>query len=189
MPPRDYPQFVPRGDLLLRAPLFSIENKVTMLDDGPMVCDLSLQVLPEDQWIIEGVSFQASVALAPSGDDWKPPVSGLFLCPLGTEPETQDDAARDLNLRSRQVPIPLDPYTGFRNIVSTLPGATNVGAVQMVGQSGFQVSVPGGWFIRAILVLFPGGDGIVGTGPGTNSYGTLRALVRVLRNLDTFQGD
>lgn len=181
-----------RGDLMLRAPVFVVEATIDMVDgvvtdpDGPMVIDLDPRVLPEDQWVIEGVSGIAGLKNAPSTSNWLPPVSGIFLCPPSTPVETNLSAAFDINLRTRPVPIPLDPYTAFRAIPST--GLT-VGAIGMVGQSGFQVSVPGGWFIRFLLITEPGGNGITRTGPGEESYGKLTAMVRILRNLDTFEGD
>src|SRR5262245_5971073 len=116
------------GDLLLRAPVFSVEASKTMEDDGPMVIDIDPNVLPEDQWILEGVTFIAGVAVAPPDNDWLPPVSGLYLCPPSTPVEQNRDASFDINLRTRPVAIPLDPYTGFRAIVSTSPGSVAVGA-------------------------------------------------------------
>lgn len=182
-------------DILLRAPVFAIENQITMVEgaegvqdpNGPMTLDLDPNVLPEDQWIIEGVSFMGMTKIAPVDGRWLPPVSGLYICPPGTAPETQELANYQLNLRARPIPIPLDPYSGFRTFAAGI--SLWAGAVSMVGQSGFQVSVPGGWFLRAILVTRPGGAAGDPTGPGEESYGKLSALVRILRNLDLFEGD
>ena len=182
MPPRKPsivgPTLVVAGDPLLTAPAQKIEVAQTIDDDGPFTLDYDPQVLPDDQWVIEGVSALYSVNVAPADDRWKPPVSGLYLCPRGTEPETVQSSQFDLNLRTRPVPIPQDPYTAFRQFASS---GINAGAIQMVGQSGFQVSVPGGWFLRAVLVTRPGTNT---PGPGPGSYGRLTAVVRIIRKAD-----
>lgn len=184
-----------RGDLMLRAPVFIVEAFLSMTTDqvtdvdGPMTIDLDPRVLPEDQWIVEGVSGIAGVANIPTTNNWLPPVSGLWLCPPSTPQDTNLSGSFDINLRTRPVPIPLDPYTAFRTIPSTSAGSVVDGAIGMTGQSGFQVSVPGGWFARFSLITEPGGDGTTRVGPGAESYGKLTMMVRVLRNLETFEGD
>lgn len=175
----------PNGDLLVRAPVFAVENRIFMADEGPLVLDIDATVLPEDQWILEAVSFEGMIKNAPANDNWKFPVSGLFLIPPNTPTESDPDATFNLNLLSRPVPIPLSPDTAFRDFGG---GAPLAGAIGMIGQSGFQMSVPGGWSIRAILVINPGNPG-GNTGPGEESYGKLTAMVRIMRNLDVFQGD
>jgi len=190
----DVPRIVLANDPALLAPAQKIENSFQIQTGDPFVIDYDPKVLPEDQWIIEGVSALFDVAAAPAilapgppiiyADSWKPPVSGLYLCPQGTDTETTDLARGDMNFRSRPVPIPLDPYTEFRSIPSASAGAFTVGAIQFVGQSGFRVTVPGGWFIRALLVLNPGVAAPNDVGPGAGSFGKLTAVVRVIRKTD-----
>lgn len=179
MSPRD------RGDLMLRAPVFEVSADAVMAtsDDSPMVIDIDPTVLPEDQWILEGASFVAMVKNAPSNNDWMFPVSGLWLVPFNTPVERTRDAGFNLNLLSRGQAIPLSPDTGFRTFGG---GAGLAGAIGMIAQSGFQVSVPGSHTVRAILTIAPGS---ATPGPGEESYGRLTITARVMKNLELFQGD
>lgn len=173
---------------MLRSPVQLVEAIIPRLGHGgPLVIDIEAQALPEDQWILEGVSLQGMMSVAPpSTDDWKFPVSGLWLIPPFTETETAADAAAKLNLRTRPVPIPLSPDTGIRTYgANVFPDW--FAAFGMIGQSGFQVSVPGGWSIRGIFCPFPGVD--TTPGPGSETYAKLTAMIRVMRNLEVYNGD
>ncbi len=147
--------------------------------DEPLIVDLQLPATPGKHWIVELVSFVATLALrGPSTAGGFPPNSGIFLCQPGTPGESLAEAQAGINMAARPILLPLG-----------IPGA-NVGTVgasftwAMTSQAGMKTTVPLGYVLRAIVSCL---QGTATPGPGVGSRGTLTVLATLEDDRDPME--
>lgn len=147
-------------------------NVKTVADEVLVVDLLPPTPLVNAHWVVEHLCLTAVLTTRQPINGT--PVCGLFLCPGGTPPvETgiQATAPPGLTLGARPIVLPVSE----RAIPSEqIPGAGWVLNITM--QPGFKATVPGLWFLRAILNCAPA---TLTPGPGAGSIGILQATVVV----------
>jgi len=144
----------------------------TTAGQEPLIVDLLPTPTTGKHWIAEQVCCLANlVTRAPADARGMQPLSGLFLCPPGTPIETLAQAqGTTWNRDARPYALPLsDPLLNFGQL-----GAGPPYAIALTLIAGFKVTVPYGWFLRAIVTCQ---QGTASPGPGTASQGKLRALM------------
>ncbi len=145
--------------------------RVTTTDDSPLIVDLMPSPVQKCHWIIENLCLMASLASrAPSTPGGYPPLTGLFLCPPGTLPETLAQAQTDnWNMAARPILLPMGlPGGDFAEL-----GVAPPYAMALSLAAGYKLTVPINWFVRAILTC---AQGTATPGPGSGSIGVLSAL-------------
>lgn len=136
--------------------------------DEPLIVDLIPPADPRYHYIAEAIAFVAHlVTRRPDPTVGVVPISGLYLCPPETPTETTAQAVAGWNAEAR--PFPLS------SCVDSVPiGAGPPFAFSVTHAPGFKITIPVGFFLRAIVVAAPG---TATPGPGAGSFGTLRALL------------
>jgi hypothetical protein len=126
---------------------------------------------------VEQITAMTNLAVrAPSGTNGYPPLSGLFLCPPDTPGETLAQSVAGWVPEARPILLPQGlPGGNFATIGAAGPPFP----FAMTLAAGFKVTVPWGFFLRAIVVC---AAGVAAPGPGAASFGTLTALA-------TFEAD
>jgi len=156
------------SDTSLRSALSRYSQTVLTVADEPMIVDLVVSANAGQHWVAERISFLASLTSRAPDTRGVPPICGLFLCPPGTSKETNAQAVAGWNPQARPVALPLnDPYLNTAIVGTTF-------AVQMVLAPGQRVTIPFGWFLRAIIVCAAGS---ATPGPGAASSGELTAMM------------
>lgn len=141
--------------------------------DEPLVIDLPQPqgALQGSHWIVEQLMLTAHLTVRQPLTAGVPPITGLFLCPPATPIETLAQAVAGWNRDARPYPLPLNGCY----CCSTAIVGTGGFAMALVMNAGFKISVPSGWFLRAIVTCQAGN---AAPGPGALSAGTLFALLR-----------
>jgi len=145
--------------------------------DEPLIVDVVPPTDPNIHYIVESVTFLATLTGKRPSTQGAPPVSGLFLCPPNTPIETLAEAQAGWNPNARGFGLPLnDPF-----LDSAIVGGLGAPfALQLTLDTGFKRTIPKGYFIRAIIVA-QAGD--VAPGPGVGSTGVLSVLMTRERDL------
>jgi hypothetical protein len=144
----------------------------TTAGDEPLTIDLALTPTPGKHWIVEHLCLIAQLQTrAPADNRGFPPLSGLFLCPPGTPIESLATAQSTWLIEARPILLPMGLPAGDFGSIAVADAAPFPYALVMA--PGFKVTVPQGWFLRAIVTCQ---QGTATPGPGVNSRGILRAL-------------
>lgn len=153
-----------------RAASTTANGTVLTSGDEPLVVDLVPPDLTGKHWIVEHLTFLANLTTRQPGTQGVLPVSGLFLCPIGTPAPSLVEAQAGWSPSTRGLILPLnDPY-----IDSAIIGGGTPFAIGMALRAGFKITVPNGWIVRAVVIAQAG---VAAPGPGIGSSGTIRALV------------
>lgn len=156
----------------LRSGLSPYGATTTTTGQEPLVVDLTFAAQAGFHWVAERIVFVSNLVTRAPNSSGVPPITGLYLCPPGTRPESLTDAQASWNPAARPIPLPLnDPYLNYALV--NVSGVTQY-ALMMVLAPGQRVTVPYGWFLRAIVTCEAGQ---ASPGPGTGSTGTLTALM------------
>jgi hypothetical protein len=145
------------------------QSSPVLTDDSPLVIDLKQpSAFVGKHWIVEHVCFTALLKVrAPVNGT---PVNGLFLCPPGT-PDGENLALAStgigINLAARPITLPVTERAIPVEQIGLGQWVVNITLVP-----GFKMTIPGSWWLRAILNCQPGQPA---PGPGTGSYGVLQA--------------
>ncbi len=135
-----------------------------------LIVDLKPTPTINRHWIVEHLTLTANLTVrAPATTTGFPPLTGLFLCPPNTPVEPLATAQVGWLQDARPFLLPMGlPAGDFGTI-----GAGPPFAFALVLAAGFKISVPNGWFLRAIVAC---AQGTATPGPGAGSIGRLRAL-------------
>lgn len=139
-----------------------------LVDDSPMVIDLKQpSAFVGKHWILEHLCFTALLKLRPPTNGT--PVNGLFLCAPGT-PDAETLALANnglgINLAARGLVLPIS-----ERAVPVEQIGLGQWVVNMTLQPGFKMTIPGSWWVRAIMNCQPGQPT---PGPGAGSFGFLQ---------------
>jgi hypothetical protein len=151
----------------------NLTGSTTTTGQEPLIIDLPIPQTPGKHYILESASLVAKLATrGPSGASSFPPNTGLYLCPPGTPVETLADAVAGMNISARAgVLLPMGPPGAN---VATIGAGTFGFAFALTLAAGFKMTIPYGWFLRAIVVCQQGN---AAPGPGTGSIGFLSAML------------
>lgn len=137
------------------------------LGNEPLVIDLPVAPKPGEHWILDNVTAEGTLTLAaPPAGQLASPVSGFFLIPQNTPPETLAQAAAGISFDARTIPLPI--------LASIVPLAAGGWAYALFYNGVAGRTIPAGWTIRMIISCNPG---VAAPGPGVGSTGLLIATV------------
>jgi len=152
-------------------------SAVTVANE-PLIVDVLFPSNPGEHYIIELATLKANLTVRqPNAAGSFPPLSGLFLCPPGTPTELLAEAQAGWSMNARPVLLPLGPPGAN---VGTI-GAGPAFAFALVLAPGFKITVPYGWFLRAIVTC---AQGTLTPGPGALSLGVLTVMACKERDVD-----
>ncbi len=167
------------------AGLQNLTGSTTTTGQEPLIVDLPIPQTPGKHYIVEQVSLIALlVTRGPSTAAAFPPNTGLFLCPPGTPKETLADATAGMNIAARAgVMLPMGPPGSN---VATIGAGAFPFSFALTSAPGFKMTVPYGWFLRAIVNCL---QGSATPGPGTGSIGVLSAMLYQENDTDVSAND
>lgn len=143
----------------------------------PLVIDLPVAPKPGEHWVLDSIAASGFISTAvPPAGQLLSPVSGFFLVPQNTPPETLAQAQAGVNLEARTIPLPV-----LASIVPLVTGWSY--AIYYNGVPG--KTIPSGWTIRMIVSCNPGD---AAPGPGALSTGLLVATVSPELDLGVLPG-
>lgn len=132
-----------------------------------------------EHWIVFNASLKANLtAKQPNTSTAFPPLTGLFLVPIGTEVETLAQSAAGWNMNARTILLPLGPPGAA--VATIAAGPPYAFALTLATVSG-PLTVPYGWMLRAIVVCDAGN---AAPGPGALSNGILTVFAMRERDKD-----
>lgn len=139
----------------------------TTAGNEPLTVDARFPQNPGEHWILENWSLLAQLATRkPDTNGGFPPLSGLFIVPDGTAPETAAEATAGWVLSKRGILLPMGPpgsTVAAINGVAPFPYALTLAP-------GYKITLQYGFMLRAIITTAQG----TGTpGPGAGSFGNL----------------
>lgn len=144
----------------------------------PLTVDLNLPQTPGEHYILETASLLANLtAKQPNTAPGFPPLTGFFLVPVGTAPESLAEAAAGWAMNKRGLLLPMGPPgAAVAAIVAGPPFA-----FALTVAPGFKITIPYNYMLRAIVVCDAGN---AAPGPGAGSLGVLTAFVYKERDTD-----
>jgi hypothetical protein len=169
---------MPELDRVRAAGLTQYSASTLTAGNEPLTVDLVLPQTPGEHYIIETASLLANLtAKQPNTAPGYPPLTGLFLTPIGTAPESITEAAAGWVMTKRGVLLPLGPPGAAVGTIAAGPPY----AFALTLAPGYKITMPYGFMLRAIVVPDAGN---AAPGPGAGSLGVLTAFVYKERDAD-----
>jgi hypothetical protein len=150
----------------------------TTTGNEPLTVDAVLPQNPGEHWILENWSCLANlITRKPDTNGGFPPLSGLFIVPIGTAPESTTEATGGWVMTKRGILVPMGPpgsTVAAINGIAPFPYALTLAP-------GYKMTLQYGFMLRAIITCAQG----TGTpGPGAGSLGVLSGFAYRERDKD-----
>jgi hypothetical protein len=168
-------------DRVRAAALQPFSVSATTTGDEPLTVDLVFPQAPDIHYIVETAALMANlVTRQPNTAPGFPPLTGLFLVPVGTAPETTAEATAGWVMGKRGMLLPLGPPGA--NVATIAAGPPYAYALTLA--AGFKINVQYGYMLRAIVTC---AQGSATPGPGAGSIGILTAFATRERNVNPLE--
>jgi hypothetical protein len=144
----------------------------------PLTVDLVLPQAPNEHWILENFSLLANlITRQPNTATGFPPLTGLFIVPIGTAPENITEAAAGWAINKRGVLLPMGPPGA--SVATIAAGPPYAFALTLA--PGYKMTLQYGFMLRAIVTC---AQGNAAPGPGAGSSGFLSGFAYRERDKD-----
>lgn len=168
-------------DRVRAAALQPFSVSATTAADEPLTVDMVLPQTPGEHWIVESAALMANlVTRQPNTAPGFPPLTGIFLVPIGTAPETQAEAVAGWAMNKRGMLLPLGPPGA--NVATIAAGPPYAYALTLA--PGFKITVQYGYMLRAIVTC---AQGSATPGPGAGSLGVFTVFATRERNVNPLE--